>query len=102
MLHGFDISAYDSATAPAADFVIVKATEGTSYTNAKFAAQWKSAKGGARHRGAYHFARPEDSSAALQAARFLSVVKPVPGESVWLDLEVGDLDQVRTNAWAKA
>ncbi|MCO5971783.1 glycoside hydrolase family 25 protein [Actinoallomurus soli] len=102
MLHGFDISAYDSATAPAIDFVIVKATEGRSYTSSKFAAQWRSAKGRARHRGAYHFARPEDSSAASQAARFLSVVKPVPGESLWLDLEASDLGQAGTNAWAKA
>ncbi|MCO5971900.1 hypothetical protein NDW01_26195 [Actinoallomurus sp. WRP6H-15] len=55
-----------------------------------------------RHHGAYHFARPEDSSAASQAARFLSVVNPVPGESLWLDLEAGDLDQATTNGWAKA
>jgi hypothetical protein len=102
LLHGFDISAYQSATSPAADFVLVKASEGKSYTSSRFAAQWKSAKTKAKHRGAYHFARPEDSSAASQAARFLSIVEPVPGESVWLDLEASDLSQAKTNTWAKA
>jgi Glycosyl hydrolases family 25 len=101
-LHGFDISAYQSTTAPAADFVIVKATEGASYSSSRFAAQWASAKSKAKHRGAYHFARPEDSSATSQAARFLSVVKPVRGESVWLDLEASDLNQSQTNTWAKS
>lgn len=102
MLRGFDISAYQSNTAPAADFVFVKATEGASYTSSKFAAQWKSAKTKAKHRGAYCFARPEESSAASQAARFLSVVRPTAGESVWLDLEASDLSQSQTNAWARA
>ena len=77
LLHGFDISAYQSNTAPSADFVFVKASEGASYTSSRFAAQWASAKTRAKHRGAYHFARPEASSAASQAARFLAVVKPV-------------------------
>lgn len=102
MLHGFDISAYNSNTTPSADFVIVKATEGATYTSGRFAAQWASAKTRAKHRGAYHFARPEASSAASQADRFLSLVRPVPGESVWLDLEASDLNQSQTNAWAKA
>src|SRR5690242_9909419 len=99
LLHGVDVSAYQGATVPVMDFVIVKATEGKSYTSSRFAAQWASAKARARHRGAYHFARPEESSAASQAARFLSVVKPVPGESVWLDLEASKLSQAQTNTW---
>ena len=102
LLRGHDISAYQGSTAPSVDFVIVKATEGESYTSSRFAAQYASAKNKARHRGAYHFARPEESSAASQAARFLAVVKPVPGESVWLDLEVSDLNQAQTNAWARS
>lgn len=101
LLHGFDISAYQPATAPSADFVIVKATEGASYTSSKFATQWASAGKNARVRGAYHFARPEESSAAAQADRFLSVVKPVPGEMVCLDLEASKLSQAKTNAWAR-
>lgn len=102
MLRGFDISAYQSNIAPTADFVFVKATEGASYTSSKFAVQWQSAKARAKHRGAYHFARPEESSAASQAARFLAIVQPARGESVWLDLEESKLSQSDTNAWAKA
>lgn len=102
MINGFDISAYQTTTAPTAHFVFVKATEGKDYTSSKFNAQWASAKSRAKHRGAYHFARPEESSAESQAKRFLDMVKPVVGESVWLDLEASKLNQSQTNAWAKA
>lgn len=102
MIRGFDVSAYDSATVPSADFVFVKATEGATYTSGRFAAQWASAKARARVRGAYHFARPERSGAASQADRFLAVVRPVVGEVLCLDLEASGLSQAATNAWAKA
>jgi GH25 family lysozyme M1 (1,4-beta-N-acetylmuramidase) len=103
LLHGVDVSAYQGTTVPSGmDFVIVKATEGKSYTSSKFAAQWASAKSRARHRGAYHFARPEDSSATDQAKRFLDVSQPARDESVWLDLESSKLSQAKTNAWARA
>jgi hypothetical protein len=101
MLHGYDISAYQGATAPAGDFVLVKATEGKSYTSSKFKAQYASAKTRAKHRGGYHFARPEESTFKDQAARFLDVVQPKVGESVWLDLEASKLSQAATNAWAR-
>src|SRR6266403_2587567 len=102
MLHGFDISGFQGTTAPTADFVFVKATEGSSYTNAKFAAQWASAKTHAKVRGAYHFARPEASSGASQADRLLAVAKVKAGEMLCLDLEVSQLSQSATNSWAKA
>lgn len=102
LLHGHDISAFQSTTAPAADFDIIKATEGSGYTSSRFAAQRKSARSRAKHVGAYHFARPEQSSATSQAKRFLDVVQPTPGESVWLDLEASKLNQTQTNAWARA
>lgn len=105
MLHGFDISAYQSsdvlASVPAVDFVLVKATEGKSYVSSKFDAQYASAGKRARLRGAYHFARPEESSARDQCVRFLDTVQPVPGEIVMLDLEASKLSQSETNAWAR-
>lgn len=101
MLHGFDISAYQGTTAPVADFVIVKATEGSSYTSSRFAAQWASAKTRARVRGAYHFARPEDSSGSSQADRLINAAKAVPGEVLVLDLEASKLNQAATNKWAR-
>ncbi|GAA4515520.1 hypothetical protein GCM10023191_085420 [Actinoallomurus oryzae] len=102
LLHLYDVSAYQGTTVPAADAVFVKATEGSSYTSSKFHAQYAGAKQRARHRGAYHFARPEASSARSQADRFLDVVRPVAGESLWLDLEASDLNQAKTHAWAVA
>lgn len=102
LLHIIDVSAYQGATVPAVDAVLVKATEGATYTSGKFTAQWRSAGQRAKHRGAYHFARPEASSARSQADRFLLAVQPVPGESVWLDLEASDLSQARTHDWAAA
>jgi hypothetical protein len=102
MLHGFDISAYQGSSAPAADFVFVKATEGSSYTNAKYTAQIASARAHAAVVGMYHFARPESSSAASQADRFLAVAKPGPDDLLCLDLEASDLTQPKTNAWAIA
>jgi hypothetical protein len=101
VLHIFDVSAYQGTTVPVADAVFVKATEGKSYVSAKFKAQYASAKTRAKHRGGYHFARPEESSYKDQAARFLDVVQPRVGESVWLDLEASKLTQSETNIWAR-
>jgi hypothetical protein len=102
MLRGFDISAYEGSEAPTGgDFVFVKATEGSSYTNGKFAAQWASAGARAAVRGAYHFARPEESSGASQADRLLARARAVPGELLVLDLEASKLNQSQTNAWAR-
>jgi GH25 family lysozyme M1 (1,4-beta-N-acetylmuramidase) len=101
MIHGFDVSAYQGTTMPTADFVFVKATEGASYTSAKFAAQWASAQKSTRVRGAYHFARPEQSSALTQADRLISVANPQPGDLLCLDLEASGLSQSATNAWAR-
>lgn len=103
MLRGFDISAYQGTTAPSgADFIIVKATEGASYTNGKYAAQIASARTKAKVVGAYHFARPEESSGASQADRFLAAAKPGPRDLLCLDLEASKLSQAKTNAWAIA
>ena len=105
LLRGVDISAFQSSlvldTVDDLDFAFVKATEGATYTSSRFAAQWASAKKRARHRGAYHFARPEASSCTDQTKRFLDVVQPAAGESVWLDLEASKLNQAGTNAWAR-
>lgn len=102
MLHGFDVSAFQGNTVPSCDFVFVKATEGSGYTSSRFGAQWASAATHAKVRGAYHFARPEESSGASQADRLLAVAHVVPGEMLCLDLEASRLDQAATNAWAKA
>lgn len=101
MLHIYDVSAYQGSALRKCDAAFIKATEGANYTSARFPAQWASAKTQAMLRGAYHFARPEQSSATQQATRFLDVVQPQPGEMLWLDLEASQLSQSATNTWAR-
>jgi hypothetical protein len=101
MIHGFDVSAFQGNVIPPCDFVFVKATEGSVYSSSRLAAQWASAKTKAKVRGAYHFARPGESSGASQADRLVDAVKAVPGEMLCLDLESSTLSQAATNAWAR-
>lgn len=102
LLRGFDISGFQSATwTTPCDFLFVKATEGSTYKSGRFAAQWAGAGQHAKVRGAYHFARPEESSGASQADRLLAAARAVPGEMLCLDLEASKLNQPQTNAWAR-
>lgn len=55
MLHGTDISAYQDTTVPGGDFVIIKATEGSSYVNSKLAGQVADAHRKNMLIGFYHF-----------------------------------------------
>jgi len=72
------------------DFGIVKATEGTGYTDAKFSANWANLKAEGKPRGAYHFLHP-DQDVFVQAAHFLAVVKGqglAPGDMLVVDSEL--------------
>jgi GH25 family lysozyme M1 (1,4-beta-N-acetylmuramidase) len=78
---GIDVSRWQHGTtlnwskvaADGVDFAFIKATEGSTYTNAYFAGDWAATgKVGIRH-GAYHFARPSKGTAAKQARYFVSV-----------------------------
>jgi GH25 family lysozyme M1 (1,4-beta-N-acetylmuramidase) len=55
-----------------AKFAYVKATEGTGFVNADFAAQYNGAYQARLIRGAYHFALPNKSSGAAQARYFVA------------------------------
>ncbi|MFE8949245.1 lysozyme [Streptomyces sp. NPDC007856] len=74
---GHDVSSHqkpvDWATARStgARFVYVKATESTDYRNPYFSQQYEGAHEAGLYRGAYHFARPDRSSGARQAAYFV-------------------------------
>lgn len=76
---------------PGQDFVILKATEGTSYTDPTFGARLKALYGHGPHVGAYHFAHPEAHTAQAEVDHFASVVgASIPADvSLWLDLESG-------------
>ena len=65
------------------DFAYLKATEGVTHVDTRFADNWLEAEYHGLARGAYHFFRP-DRDAAAQARHFFSTV----------DLHVGDLPPV--------
>nr|QNJ46252.1 GH25 muramidase [Ascobolus sp.] len=75
---GFDISHYQStvnfadAYSSGARFVIIKATEGTTYKDPKFSSHYTGATNAGLIRGGYHFARPASSTGAVQAQYFVS------------------------------
>lgn len=95
------------------EFAIVKATEGTAYTNPYFAGPYAndyadSAAAGLVH-GAYHFARPGlpiVSSARAQAKYFAQTIGPVTAKRTLppaLDLEVtGGLNRGQLVTWVQA
>lgn len=88
MLHGTDISAYQSTSVPAGDFVIIKATQGTGYVNSKLAAQLADARRKKMLVGFYHF--PEFGNDPIRDAdHFCNTVGPLlePGDIVVLDHE---------------
>jgi hypothetical protein len=110
MLRGIDISAWQGDVDLAAeahryglDFVGIKATEGASGSDRYFSQNWARAKATGLVRIAYHFARPEASSAQQQADRLLFAAADAgPGDILCLDLEASELSQAGTNAWARA
>jgi GH25 family lysozyme M1 (1,4-beta-N-acetylmuramidase) len=76
-LPGIDISGYQgnvnwAAVAPNIDFVYIKATEGTYYTNPYFAQQYNGSYSHGLIRGSYHFAIPNNSSGTSQADYFIA------------------------------
>lgn len=88
MLHGVDISAYQSSI-PAADFVILKATEGLSFNDSRFHGWWKTLADEKKPRGVYHFAHPSNSAVA-EADHFLRIVADAGGFNKTEDLLVLD------------
>lgn len=102
MLKGIDISKWQSVGTgdQAADFVIIKATEGDGYTDPSCDAHYQRAKSQGKLLGVYHFARPDlGNSAEAEADWFVSQIQGYIGEAVLvLDWEV---QQWRTD-WAKA
>ncbi|MEW2156476.1 lysozyme [Streptomyces sp. NPDC007189] len=74
---GHDVSSHQKevdwqgARSAGARFVYVKATESTDYTNPYFSGQYDGAGDAGLYRGAYHFALPDRSSGARQAAYFV-------------------------------
>lgn len=84
-------------------FVVLKATEGTGYTDVQFYRSARNAHAAGLSTGAYHFARPSQSTGQTQAARFAKVIAAAgPGviTHAWLDIEdAGGLGRASLGAW---
>jgi len=92
-------------------FTFAKATEGTTYVDATYPVNRAGAEGMGIRFGAYHFGRPEGTSAATivgsaiaQADHLVDVAQPQPGElPPVLDLEAtGGLSASSLAQWAQA
>ena len=110
---GIDVSKWQHSTsinwasvrADGVRFVFIKATEGSTVTNAYLKSDWAGAKANGIYRGAYHFARPSIGSAAKQANFFVNLagthgargdLPPV------LDLESsGGLSRTQLQGWVR-
>mgnify|MGYP006343897829 FL=1 len=103
-LKGIDVASYqasmDVSTYPC-DFVICKATEGTSYVNPVCDKHYQQAKSSGKLLGVYHFARPDTgNSAEAEADFFIENIKGYIGEAILaLDMECAGWQKY--SAWAK-
>lgn len=106
-LDGIDIASWQAGINVAgvdADFVIVKATGGTGYTNPYYR-EWADATlASGKMLGLYHYAREDGcaSSAAKEAKYFIKAARPYLGRAVLvLDFEGSALDMGNYQSWAK-
>lgn len=105
VVYGIDVSSYQgtidwSKVAGAGKkFAIAKATEGTTYKDPTFAANWAGMKAAGILRSAYHFFRASDDPTA-QAQFFVDTVGPLAADDLplMLDLEVTDGQSAATVA----
>jgi GH25 family lysozyme M1 (1,4-beta-N-acetylmuramidase) len=86
MLHGVDVSSYQSSfDTDGLDFVFIKATEGRSYVNPHLASQVKRARDASCVVGFYHFLWPGNLTA--QAEYFVSKAPEKAGDLLAVDWE---------------
>jgi lysozyme len=100
MMQGVDVSAFQGtaidwkAVAHAgAAFAFCKCSEGSTYTDPTFIANWDGIKAAGLVRGTYHFARPDLNPPEAEADHFISRFGPLSaGDLLVLDIEVGQGD----------
>lgn len=106
MTNGVDVSHYQStaqvraAIASGSVFVFAKATQGVSGVDSSHAQHIATAKAGKVRPGHYHFAQT-CSQASAEAAHFLTVAQPQPGDLLALDLEAMDGSWAQRADYAK-
>jgi len=89
MIKGQDWSSHQSSAPSVAglDFVVIKATEGTSYVNPDMVDQARHARAHRLVVGFYHFLTPGNPRG--QAAHFVRRAASVPGDPLFVDWETG-------------
>lgn len=105
---GIDVSNHQGridwkkVAADGVDFAWVKATEGRTFTDARFLANLLGARENGVPVGAYHYARPDNNSAEAEADHFLTVLGQLEDGDLLpvLDFETKALSASRMNAWA--
>lgn len=83
MLHGYDISSYQAGIPidkVPGDFVIIKATQGTSYRNPDFTRAASAALTAGKLMGFYHYAAA--GTAAANAAHFINTISSYIGSGI--------------------
>ncbi|MFF2203636.1 GH25 family lysozyme [Streptomyces sp. NPDC058145] len=98
MLHGIDVSAYQSSTygTDGLSFVFIKATEGRSYVNPRLSAQTKHGRDAGLVVGYYHFLWPGHITA--QAEYFVRHAPEKAGELLAVDWETTSEGNHASNA----
>jgi hypothetical protein len=101
MLHGIDVSSFQSDTYATAglSFVVVKATESTTYVNPKHSAQVAHGRNAGLVIGHYHFAHGGNPIA--EADYFLAHAGLKPGDFIAYDWENSAATQADRDAWIK-
>ena len=88
-LNGIDVASYQAGLNPVivpCDFVIVKATQGTSYINPDFRRMAEAVLKAGKLLGIYHYAAGGNQIA--EADHFLNVIRPYIGKAtLWVDWE---------------
>ena len=77
MIYGIDISHHNKpSTVPYADsdFIIMKATEGKTFSDKKMLEHYNNAKAFGKEVGFYHYARPENNTVEDEVARFVGTL----------------------------
>ncbi|NJP42264.1 GH25 family lysozyme [Actinacidiphila epipremni] len=98
-VNGVDVASYQASDYPTAglDFVVVKATEGSSYVNPKHSGQVATARAHGLVVGHYHFVRPGSMSA--QVDYFLAHAGAKAGDFLALDWEDPGVSNADKDAW---
>lgn len=106
-MNGIDISSWQAGinvSKVKADFVIVKATGATGYTNSYFKKWADATLASGKQLGLYHYARDASNpgSAVAEAKHFVKAIQPYVGKAVLvLDFEGDALEMGEPVKWAK-